>query len=340
MPTWPKGLIPQPWNLFSDIAVDEGGSITDRRSVSGPGDNVQLRAEMDLVLAVVVGPQDQHPSMAELEDVEKCTEVEYRIYRPMDSWDGMEQFVSPFQRLAANSAGKVIAEAGIIFDQADTDKDGHISAEEFSPLMRSLWESLGTGMGGDDIDARRELQSAVDAQLGAFASSGSGRISYREFMTMLAAPPWNLLLHDALERSIKIEKQILAQFEETQRGIALLETQRQSLMSLWGELDKGNVGHVDGADSLFDILDPEDKNRISYNKLQLCHGLDTEGYISILERIIEPVETLNHHKEAWTNGEEALPGSAIIPDRWVSRKNFMKMIYEIAEIEVRRTYET
>ena len=87
--------------------------------------------------------QDEHPSCYEKEQDAVCTAVYYRIYMPQDSWHGMQQFVSPFQRLAANSAGKVIEEAGVIFDQADGDGDGFINAVEFGPLMKALWHSLG-----------------------------------------------------------------------------------------------------------------------------------------------------------------------------------------------------
>jgi len=39
----------------------------------------------------------------------------------------------------------------------------------------------------------------------------------------------------------------------------------------------GLQGHVDAGDILFDILDPDSTNRVSYNKLCLCHGLDHHG---------------------------------------------------------------
>jgi hypothetical protein len=97
-----------------------------------------------------------------------------------------------------------------------------------------------------DDQATRQLQNAVQTQLAAFSAgggggggSGEGRMSYREFMTMLAQPPWNLLLHDALERSIDCEREASAVQEAHLEGMAVLQTQREALQALWDELDKG-----------------------------------------------------------------------------------------------------
>ena len=42
--------IPCPWNLFEHAVVRDDGSLVDEPSVAEPGDYVELRAEMDLVL--------------------------------------------------------------------------------------------------------------------------------------------------------------------------------------------------------------------------------------------------------------------------------------------------
>ena len=103
--------------------------------------------------------------------------------------------------------------------------------------MRALWESLGTGAPNDE-SAMRDLQAAVDTQMSVFSTTGTGKMSYREFMTMLAQPPWNLLLHDALERSIEVEREEAARQEARLQGIALLATEREALKSLWDAIDK------------------------------------------------------------------------------------------------------
>ena len=99
-------MVPQPWNLFADVRVDENGCITDRSAVSSPADQVQIRAEMDLVLVLVAGPLEQHPALAELETEHACSAIEYSILGPRDKWDGMQQFVSPVKKMVADSASK------------------------------------------------------------------------------------------------------------------------------------------------------------------------------------------------------------------------------------------
>ncbi len=52
---------PSPWNLFMNIPVGEDGSLDFKPPVSGPGDYVILRAEMDLVVVFSACPQDMVP---------------------------------------------------------------------------------------------------------------------------------------------------------------------------------------------------------------------------------------------------------------------------------------
>lgn len=52
---------PSPWNLFMNIPVNADGSLGFEPPVSGPGDYVLLRAEMDCVVAFSACPQDLVP---------------------------------------------------------------------------------------------------------------------------------------------------------------------------------------------------------------------------------------------------------------------------------------
>ena len=52
---------PSPWNLFMNIPVGAGGSLSFEALVSKPGDYVLLRAEMDCVLVFSACPQDIVP---------------------------------------------------------------------------------------------------------------------------------------------------------------------------------------------------------------------------------------------------------------------------------------
>ena len=52
---------PSPWNLFMNIPVGPDGVLAIEPPVSGPGDYVLLRAEMDCVVAFSACPQDLVP---------------------------------------------------------------------------------------------------------------------------------------------------------------------------------------------------------------------------------------------------------------------------------------
>ena len=52
---------PSPWNLFMNIPVGPEGGLSFQPPVSGPGDYVLLRAEMDCVVAFSACPQDIVP---------------------------------------------------------------------------------------------------------------------------------------------------------------------------------------------------------------------------------------------------------------------------------------
>ena len=52
---------PSPWNLFMNIPVGADGSLDFKPPVSGPGDFVILKAEMDLVVVFSACPQDMVP---------------------------------------------------------------------------------------------------------------------------------------------------------------------------------------------------------------------------------------------------------------------------------------
>ena len=52
---------PSPWNLFMNIPVGPDGSVSFEPPVSGPGDYITLRAEMDCVVAFSACPQDVVP---------------------------------------------------------------------------------------------------------------------------------------------------------------------------------------------------------------------------------------------------------------------------------------
>ena len=52
---------PSPWNLFMNIPVGADGSVSFEPPVSGPGDHLTLRAEMDCIIAFSACPQDMVP---------------------------------------------------------------------------------------------------------------------------------------------------------------------------------------------------------------------------------------------------------------------------------------
>ena len=52
---------PSPWNLFMNIPVGIDGSVSFEPPVSGPGDYITLRAEMDCIVAFSACPQDVIP---------------------------------------------------------------------------------------------------------------------------------------------------------------------------------------------------------------------------------------------------------------------------------------
>ena len=72
----------------------------------------------------------------------------------------------------------------------------------------------------------------------------------------LAHPPWNLLLHDALERVVQREQALSAAAEAEERDILLMHQQKKKLQELRKTVLEGAVDPIDAADELFDILDP------------------------------------------------------------------------------------
>lgn len=52
---------PSPWNLFMNIPVGTDGGVNFEPPVSGPGDYLTLRAEMDCIVAFSACPQDMVP---------------------------------------------------------------------------------------------------------------------------------------------------------------------------------------------------------------------------------------------------------------------------------------
>lgn len=53
---------PQPWNLFTNFAVNPDHTITIKAPDTKAGDNLILRAEMDVVVVVSACPQDLNPT--------------------------------------------------------------------------------------------------------------------------------------------------------------------------------------------------------------------------------------------------------------------------------------
>lgn len=52
---------PSPLNLFMNVPVDAGGSLSFQPPVSKPGEYIALRAEMDLIIVFSACPQDMVP---------------------------------------------------------------------------------------------------------------------------------------------------------------------------------------------------------------------------------------------------------------------------------------
>jgi len=53
--------VPSPFNVWMNIPVAEDGGLSFQPTVSGPGDRIVLRAEMDLICAMSACPQDKLP---------------------------------------------------------------------------------------------------------------------------------------------------------------------------------------------------------------------------------------------------------------------------------------
>jgi uncharacterized protein YcgI (DUF1989 family) len=53
---------PQPWNLFTNFAIQPDGTIIIEAPDSKAGDNILLRAEMDALVVVSACPQDMNPT--------------------------------------------------------------------------------------------------------------------------------------------------------------------------------------------------------------------------------------------------------------------------------------
>jgi len=54
--------IPMCFNIFLDYPVEEGGTVAiDKDAVSKPGDHIDLRAEMDLLVSITACPQENNP---------------------------------------------------------------------------------------------------------------------------------------------------------------------------------------------------------------------------------------------------------------------------------------
>jgi uncharacterized protein YcgI (DUF1989 family) len=58
----PGGATPSPWNLFMSAPVIDGRAIEYRRPTARPGDRIELRAEMDLVVVFSACPDDWYPT--------------------------------------------------------------------------------------------------------------------------------------------------------------------------------------------------------------------------------------------------------------------------------------
>jgi hypothetical protein len=55
-------VTPSPWNLFMSAPVRDGRLIEYRRPTCRPGDAIELRAEMDCILAFSACPDDYYPT--------------------------------------------------------------------------------------------------------------------------------------------------------------------------------------------------------------------------------------------------------------------------------------
>ena len=55
-------VTPQPWNLFTNFFINPDHSVTIKPPETKPGDNIVLRAEMDVWVVVSACPQDLNPT--------------------------------------------------------------------------------------------------------------------------------------------------------------------------------------------------------------------------------------------------------------------------------------
>jgi len=157
----------------------------------------------------------------------------------------------------SQAAGRaVIRAAKMLFEEADTSKNGEIDEEELAVLLHKLWARLGTPM---PADYRMKLMSEVRNAMEVFDADNTGTISEGEFLRMLTVSPWRELLPaDVQEQLPEMVKQEISP-----------QKQQNSVEAAADE--PSHVTIVRAAKDLFDRTDANGDGKIEEEELvQLC----------------------------------------------------------------------
>jgi uncharacterized protein YcgI (DUF1989 family) len=72
--------LPDPFNIFQNTELAADGTLTQRPSLSNPGDYLELEVKMDALAAVSACPMDLNPIGGD-----QITDIEIRIFEPLET---------------------------------------------------------------------------------------------------------------------------------------------------------------------------------------------------------------------------------------------------------------
>ena len=87
------------------------------------------------------------------------------------------------------AAASVLRAAKNLFREYDSNNDGQLNRDELGHAILGLWNHL-----GDPIASRAKLEELINVALSKFDTDRNGFISIKEFIKMIANPPWDQLL--------------------------------------------------------------------------------------------------------------------------------------------------
>jgi len=87
------------------------------------------------------------------------------------------------------AASSVLRAAKNLFREYDSNGDGQLNRDELGHAILGLWNHL-----GDPIASKAKLEELINVALDKFDTDRNGFISMKEFVKMIANPPWDQLL--------------------------------------------------------------------------------------------------------------------------------------------------